>query len=340
MRRRLLPPAFAALDLGTAGWTAQALSAFCELELPQALAGRSCTAAELSAAGHGNEALLFRLLRNLCAYDVVRYAGDGRFALSHVGKGLIGRQSAASMIRYANASWHAAAYASLAQGIRRNASGFAAAHGQALFERLRENSAAGALFDAGMQAMSRLYAPPFAAAYDFSHCTSVVDVGGGTGVLLQAIVERYPNVRATVFELPACAQRARAVLDASAFAACIDVVEGDILRDAPPPARAYVLSHVLHDWDDETCAKMLANVRRSMAVESRLLVYELIAPSTNNAWSQDRLTDLEMMAMLPGRERTRKEFDALLQRSGLRVRRVLPTAAAECIVEAMRDDAR
>jgi hypothetical protein len=141
-----------------------------------------------------------------------------------------------------------------------------------------------------------------------------------------ALLRRFPNVRGTVFEVGAVVSRLQK-------ADRLEGVAGNILTDAPPKADAYILSHVLHDWDDASCVRMLQNVRRAMPPHARLLVYEIVAPPPNNWWTQDRLTDLEMLAILPGRERTREEFESLFARAGLRLDRVIATGAAESVLE-------
>ncbi|MFN2449629.1 MAG: methyltransferase [Candidatus Baltobacteraceae bacterium] len=332
LRRRLMPRSFAAIDLGTMSWVAQSICAFCELGLPDALAHGPRTPADLAQRHFGNEAFLARLLRSLAAYDVVRYCGGSRYALGHVGKALTGPDSVAPMILYANAPWHVGAYAHLAQGVRAGRSGFDIAAGQELFAFLSADPDAGRVFDGAMDALNPLYARPFAQAYDFAHVRSAVDVGGGNGLLLRAVAWRFPHVRCTVFEMPGVVARANRGGEAVAF------IAGDMFTDVPPPADCYILSHVLHDWDDAACTRILANVRAAMTLDSRLLVYELIAPPPNNRWSQDRITDLEMMAMLTGKERTREEFVQLFTRCGLRMRRVLRTAASESVIECVRDE--
>jgi hypothetical protein len=326
LRRRLIPAHYGIVELGTISWVAQSLAAFCELGLPEALAGGARTADELSAQGYGDRERLFRLLRALAAYDVVHHAGGNRFALGHLGKALIGADSAAPMLRYANARWHLDGYANLARGIRENLSGFEAAQGRTLFEYFAEHAEAGEIFDRAMQALTPLFANAFADAYDFTGMRHVIDVGGGTGVLLEKALARFPELRGTVFELPSVVARVRATER-------LQAVAGDIFNDAPPAADAYILSHVLHDWDDESCARILQNVRRGMPADARVLVCELVAPPPNNWWTQDRLSDLEMLAMLPGRERTRDEFAAIFKRAGLRLNRVIATGAPESILE-------
>ncbi|HKU67598.1 MAG TPA: methyltransferase [Candidatus Baltobacteraceae bacterium] len=327
LRRRIIPAHYGIVELGTMSWVSQSVAAFCELGLPHALAHGPRTAQELAAQGYGDRDALFRLLRALAAYDVVEHAGGERFALGHLGKALTGNASAAPMLLYGNAPWHVAAYARLAQAIRQGRSGFELTEGKPMFAYFQEHPEAGALFDAAMQSLTPLFADAFALAYDFSGTPHVVDVGGGTGALLAAVLERYPSVRGTIFELPAVVARVRAIDRLAA-------VSGSILSDAPPQADAYIFSHILHDWDDESCVRMLQNVRRAMPPHARVLVYEIVAPPPNNWWSQDRITDLEMLAMLGGRERTREEFAQLLERAGLHLDRVIATGAPESILEA------
>jgi hypothetical protein len=327
LRRRIIPRHYAIIELGAMSWVAQGATAFCELGLPDALANGPATADELAARGYGDRDSLFRLLRALAAYEVVEHVGGNRFALGHLGKALTGEDSAAPMLLYANAPWHIAAYTRLAESIRRNRSAFELNAGKPMFAYFQEHPQAGELFDAAMQSLTALFAEEFAEAYDFSNMQHVVDVGGGTGALLAVVLQRYPNVRGTVFELPSVVARMRMVDRLAALA-------GNILTDAPPPADAYILSHVLHDWDDESCVRMLQNVRRAMPAHARVLVYEIVVPPPNNWWSQDRITDLEMLAILPGRERTREEYAALFERAGLRLERIIATGAAESILEA------
>lgn len=328
LRRRIIPRHFAAIELGTMSWAAQSVAAFCELGLPDALAGAPKTADDLAAGGYGEREQLFRLLRALAAYGVTRHVGNGHFALGRLGKALIGEQSVAPMIRYANASWHTRAYTRLADAVRKNTPGFDLNEGKPLFGYFAEHREAGALFDAAMQSLTPLFAGAFAKAYDFRDVVHVVDIGGGTGLLLKTVLSRHPHVRGTVFELPAVAARV-------GITERLHAVEGSILSDAPPQADAYIFSHVLHDWDDASCARMLQNVRQSMPPNARVLVYEIVAAPPNNWWSQDRITDLEMLAMLSGRERTREEFAALFERAGLRLSRVIATGAPESILEAV-----
>jgi hypothetical protein len=333
VRRRLMPARYAAIELGTMSWVSLATAAFCELGLADALAHGPRTADELAEEGFGDRDRIFRLLRALAAYEVVAYKNDGRFALGYTGKALTGTDSVAAMVRYANARWHIAAYTRLAQAIREGGTALELKGRMPMFAFYERNPQAAQLFDAAMEAMTVLFAKPFAAAYDFSRIPHVVDVGGGTGLLLQSVLERFPAVRGTVFELPAVAARVRGNER-------LDAVAGDMLFEAPPQGDAYLLSHVLHDWDDRSCIRILENIRRAMPPHARVLVHEIVAAPPSNRWSQDRIQDLEMLAMLPGRERTIEEFTGLFEGAGLRLNRRIATGSAESILELLADPSK
>ncbi|HZZ65881.1 MAG TPA: methyltransferase [Candidatus Baltobacteraceae bacterium] len=334
VRRKMLPPHYAAAELATMSWVSLAVAAFCDLQLPDALAGQARSAKDLSRLGYGNEQMLARLLRSLSAYDIVRAVRGGRFALGYAGQSLIGPKNAAAIVRYANASWHLNAYLHLANAVRSGTPGFDLAEGRSLFARLADDEESGRIFDAAMESLSTMFAQAFASAYDFSGVMHVVDVGGGTGTLLEAVLARFPNLHGTVVDVAPVVQRGRAIVRTDGIAARLGFHAADIFSEGPPAADAYIVSHVLHDWDDPACSAVLKNIARAMRPGARLLIYELIVVPEGNAWSQDRLSDIEMMAMLPGRERTRSEFATLLTSAGLQVRRVISTSAAESIIEA------
>ncbi len=330
LRRRIMPSHIAAIELATSSWIPFATAAFCELGLPQALQSGARTPHGLSEQGYGDERSLRRLLRALSGYDVVVDLGNDRFALGHIGRALVpGKSSAAGMVRYANAKWHLEAWTNLARGIRHGEVPFQIAHGSSFFAYLQQHPDAGKLFDDAMNAVVQIHTDAVAAAYDFSGASHIVDVGGGNGVLLEAIAKRYPRTRATLFE------RREVVTHASGPFA---IAAGDFFTDALPAADVYLLSHVLHDWDDESCVRLLQNLRRAMPAGARVLAVETVVGPERNVWSQDKITDLEMLATLTGRERTLEEFDTLFARSGLRFERLIPTPAAESIIEATRSD--
>jgi hypothetical protein len=184
------------------------------------------------------------------------------------------------------------------------------------------------IFNAAMVAKSRAVLPAVIAAYDFSRHDVIADVGGGRGHLLAAILERAPRARGILFELPRVAADA-----AAAKSARLEIVAGDFFTAGLPAADLYMLMDLLHDWRDEDAAQILSAVRRAAPAHARLLIIETLVPEAPGPHFGKTL-DLIMLAVTGGRERTRTQYAALLERAGFRLERVLPTRSEYSIVEA------
>jgi hypothetical protein len=183
-----------------------------------------------------------------------------------------------------------------------------------------------AIFNAAMVAKSRAVLPAIAAAFDFSAFRTIVDIGGGRGHLLTMILERTPNAAGILFELP------HVIADAEP-ASRLTLTAGDLFTDALPPADAYLLMDVLHDWDDGDATRILRAVRAAAAPHSRTLIIETLVTEAAGPHFGKTL-DVIMLAVTGGRERTRSQYAALLAATGFRLERVLPTASQYSIVEA------
>jgi SAM-dependent methyltransferase len=184
------------------------------------------------------------------------------------------------------------------------------------------------IFNAAMVAKSRSVLPAVIGAYDFSRYGVVADIGGGRGHLLAAILEHAPTVRGILFELPHVAADAM-----TSESARLEIVAGDFFTTALPMADLYLLMDLLHDWRDDDAARILSAVRRAAPAHARLLIIETLVPETPGPHFGKTL-DLIMLAVTGGRERTRAQYAALLERAGLRLERVLPTRSEYSIVEA------
>ena len=175
-------------------------------------------------------------------------------------------------------------------------------------------------------------APAVAAAYDFSSCRLIVDVGGASGNLLGHVLAAHPQLRGVLFDLPQAMTDAPVRLQALGVAYRVTIQGGDAFESVPPGADAYLLSHVIHDWNEEKCLTILRNCRAAMSQNSRLLIIELVLREGNAPGFGS--SDMMMMALTGGAERTAREFASLLARAGLTMTRVLPTTTSASIVEA------
>jgi ubiquinone/menaquinone biosynthesis C-methylase UbiE len=176
--------------------------------------------------------------------------------------------------------------------------------------------------------------PAIVAAYDFSQFDHVVDVGGGNGSLLSAVLAAYPKLRATLFDMAEAVAAAKRGEGGPLPGA--NFVTGDIFTTAAPEGGdVYLLRHLLHDYDDRDCVRILANVRRAMHPRARVLVLEAPLPSDDSP-GPGRWLDLQVMLLCGGRERTVEDYAGLFEQVGLRLARTIPTGhPAMTVVEAV-----
>ena len=195
-----------------------------------------------------------------------------------------------------------------------------------------------AAFQASMAGRAEREAGDVVAVYDFTGLRRLVDVGGGRGVLLSAILRAAPGLSGVLMDRPAAVPEARRRLDADGLGDRAECVAGDFFAAVPPGADAYLLSRVIHDWDDDDAVRILATCRAAMTGSARLLVVEAILPERARERPDAIRMDLHMLILLGARERTEAEFRRLLGDAGLELTRVLPTAspAGLAVIEATR----
>ena len=201
-------------------------------------------------------------------------------------------------------------------------------------EYLSTNAEAGAIFNQAMTQMTTLVAQQVVTAYDFSGVRTLVDVGGGNGVLLASILKHNSGMVGTLFEQPHALAGAELVLTREGVLQRVTLVAGDALEAALPEADAYILKSVIHTLDDVYAARLLANLRRTLPVGGKLLLIERVIPGPNTpSWS--KFVNVVMLAMTGGRERTEAEYAALLAATDFAFARTLSLPSGFCIVEAV-----
>ncbi len=303
--------------------TTQLLYVAAKLDLASLLADGPKSGAEIAAAVGADRDALVRVLRGLVIEDLLTEVGDGRFALTPMGECLTPLRGAALVrgeVYYESA-------AGLLDAVLGGGTAFERVHGERFFEHLAHHSPHDAAFQASMAGRAEQEADDVVEAYDFSATCRLVDVGGGNGILLAAILRAHPDVRGVLLDREAATPAARARLQAAGVGDRAECVAGDFFVDVPGNADAYLLSRVLHDWNDSDAERVLATCRQAMRPDSRLLVIEAIMPELAHARPAAIRMDLHMLLLLGSRERTQAEFAALLNRSGFELKRVVMTAS-------------
>ena len=333
-----LPPPATLMHLVAGKFVTQALAAAAELNVAEQLVDGPRTAQEIAGAMGVHTPSLYRLMRALAAVGVLTQDDGERFALTAVGQLL--RSDAPGSFRAMSMllgrQWHHTAWASLAHSVRTGESAFLQVYGMPHFKWLQANAEEGAIFNEAMTSLTGVAADAVTQAYDFSRVAKIVDVGGGYGQFLSKILRANPHTSGILFDLPHVAEGARRLLTAAGLNARCQVLCGDFFTSVPAGCDAYVLKHILHDWDDARCERILNHCRDAMAPGGRVLVVEMVVPPPGVP-SFSRLIDLEMLAISTnGKERTEREFADLLAKSGLALARVVPTQSPYSVLEALR----
>ena len=194
-------------------------------------------------------------------------------------------------------------------------------------------------FDAAMADFTTLAAMAVAAVYDFGSLSTLVDVGGGNGALLIGILKAHPHLRGTVFDQPPAAERARKQIAERGLSDRCEAVGGDFFQQVPRGADAYILKHVIHDWNDERAVTILENCRRAMSENGRVLIVEGVYPPRIDQSLASRgaaANDVNMLVNTGGRQRSETEFRSLYDAAGFRLTRIVPTPAPVSVIEGVR----
>ena len=320
--------------------TTQLLAVLVQLGVPDRLRDGARSAASLAADAGVEPQALHRVMRALAAEGVLAEQPDGRYALTPLSE-LLCSEADGSLRDVAclyGEPWLWQAYGALQHSVRTGASAFEHVHGAPFYDHLAQHADAA---DAFQRAMSGFTAREVNAIVSACQQAGVlrgvgtlVDVGGGRGALLAALLQRDAQLRAVLFDTAdTVAAAAQALRDAGLSARCA-CVAGDFLRAVPQGGELYILKSVLHNWRDEAATTLLRNCRRAMGAAARLLIAERVVEAGARGDEAKRF-DINMMVTVGGLERTAAEYAALLQAAGLRLRQVWPTASALSVLEAV-----
>jgi len=324
------PPAI--FQMATGYWLSQAIYVAAKLGIADFLKDSPKTCAELAAATSVDQRSLFRLLRALASGGIFVALSDGRFALSNVGRELrsdVPGSQRAIAITLGEIPYHA--WGKLLHSVQTGSPAFDKAFDAGLFEYLQSNPEAANTFHEGMTDVSSMVAYAVLMAYDFSGISSMVDIGGGEGAFLRKILELHPEIEGTVFDLEPALKKARHLNANMSHGKCM-AVAGNFFAAVPVGADAYIMSDVIHDWNDEQCVTILQNCRQAMNKTGRVLVIETVVPE-GDARCFSKLLDVNMLVMTHGQERTKSEFNALFDAAGYKLTRIVRTVAPQSVIE-------
>ncbi|MDX3235107.1 methyltransferase [Streptomyces sp. ME03-5709C] len=326
-------PAGVLMQMLSGYWVTQIVRAAVDLSIPDHLADGPLRAEEIAERESSDPATTYRLLRACASLGLVAHQGERRFSDTPLSRLL--RTGAPNSLREVALTWagpsHWRAWERFPEAVRKGGTQIESALGTDFFTYLGDNPAEAELFSVAMSSMADQLNRDLTQALDTSGTALAVDVGGGTGALVQGLLLANPGLRGQSLDLPHATATAQASAEKQGLADRFTAVTGNFF-DSVPPADLYLLKMVLHDWDDADCVRILRNCRASARPGARAVVVENVIGEIG-APGFEPLADMHMLAMLPGQERDLPEFDALFAASGWRRTAVTPTALQFKIIE-------
>ena len=278
----------------TGYWVSQAIHVAAKIGIADLLKDSARSADDLAKATGSHAPSLYRLLRALASLGFFSEDAEHRFALAPLGQYLRSdvpnsKRSLAIM----TGEEHYRACAEMAYSVQTGKAAYEKVYGMPVFDYLSQHTEKSKIFDEAMVGVHGRETAAMLEAYDFSSIGVLADVGGGNGSVLKAILERYPKMRGMLYDLSGVAERAKAGIQAAGLANRCQVIGGSFFESIPSGADAYMMRHIIHDWDDEKSIRILKNIHRAIGTDGRLLVVEGVISSGNEP-SFEKLLDLAM----------------------------------------------
>ena len=331
-----LPPHAQIIQMATAYWISRIVYAAAKLDLADRLAAGPRSAAELAGETGTHAPSLHRLMRTLASLGVLTERDGKRFALTPLGEalrsGAPGAARATVLTLAGPIGWKG--FEEMMYSLETGKTGFEKAFGMPVFDYLAQHPDEASQFSETMIGVHGAEPAALAEAYDFSALGTVVDVGGASGNLLATILGRHAKPRGVLFDLPHVVRDAPKLFAARGVADRVTIESGSFFERIPAGGDAYVLSHIIHDWNEEQCLTILGHCRKAMKPGARLLIVEMVLPEGDTP-HPGKILDMTMLVLPGGQERTVPEYSELLGKAGFRLARVVPTESAVSVVEAV-----
>jgi hypothetical protein len=295
------------------------------------------TATELAAETNTHAPSVYRLLRTLASMGIFTENAAGKFELTPLAALL--REDAPNSMRdftiMMGEDWIWRAWGELMYSVKTGGVAHDKIQGMNSFEFFAQNEEAGRVFNRAMTNLSLSVIPAVVEAYDFSGIGKLVDIAGGHGLLLTGILKANPQVQGILFDLLFVIEGAGEWLEKEGIRHRVELAAGDFFQTVPAGADAYMMKHIIHDWDDEHSINILRSIHSAMNINGKVLIIEMVIPEGNEP-SPSKALDILMLVMEGGKERTKDEYRGLLEASGFRLTRIIPTKSPYSVIEGER----
>ena len=329
------PPHLCILEILNGAHVAGAVSCLAQLGIPDLLENGPKSAEELASQIGAQSAALYRLMRATACVGVLAEDSDGKFSQTPMSAVLCSeaQPSLRGLAIMGGREWHGRGWSYLEYCVKTGKQAVDKIYGMPIFEFFSKNPEEAKIFDNAMMGLSAIDGPAVADAYDFDGIHTIVDVGGGSGLLLATLLEKNPHLTGTLYEMPHVLARAENGALKPFMHRC-NLASGDMFSSVPAGVDAYIMKHIIHDWPDDACIKILKSCRQGVNSGGKLLIVDCVIEPGDH-FSPGKFLDLQMLIFPGGRERTEAQFRPLLAAAGWKLSRVIPTAAQDSIVEGL-----
>jgi hypothetical protein len=331
------PPEAVLSQMLVAPLVTQALRVVAELGIADLLTQGARSVDELADATGAHAPSLYRFMRALASCGVFVETGERVFELTPMAELLRAdvEGSMRDLAIFMGAEWHWQVWGDAVYSARTGKVAWEHVHGKEVFPYFAENVGAARVFDNAMTSFSKMVAKAIVAAYDFSSIGKLADIAGGHGSLLAAILRANPHLKGLLFDVPQVIADAQSHLEAEGVAGRCELASGDFFASVPAGADAYLMKHIIHDWDDARALAILKNCHRAMPENGRLLLAEMVVPQGNEPHFS-KIQDLEMLLSPGGLERTGEEYRQLFAEAGFELTRIIPTESPISVIEGVK----
>ena len=318
-------------------WLLSCIRVAAELNIAEILKNGPKTIEEIAQLSGTHSESLHRVMRALASQGIFRKNRDNRFANTSLSKPLMdGKGSLRNMIMHHLGKLNWSVFNEILYTVKTGKDAFSKVNGKRIYDYLSEQEEESALFDKSMTDLTDFSIEPLLNSYDFSGYKTIADIGGGEGLLLANILFKHKNTQGILIDLPAGLNNSQMIFEKYGVTDRVRIIPGNFFESVPEMADAYIVKNIIPNWSDEEGVMILTNIRQVLPDNGKILLIEMVLEEDNRP-SYGKIIDIQMMVcMQDGKERTRKEFRAIIEKAGLKIKRIVPTIAPFSIIELMK----
>ena len=331
-----MPPQAILMQLAMGAMVTEAIYVASKLRVADILSSGEKHVDEIASQSGAHSPSLYRILRSLASVGIFTETKTRTFANTGLSEPL--RSDVPGSMRqsmlFMGEPWHYNVWGNMLHSARTGGTAWKATYGVEVFEWFANHPEESEIFNGCMSELSAGSAPAIVEAYDFSGIETLADIAGGHGFLLAQVLKANPNTKGILFDIEHVIAGADDMLRTHRVEDRVEKVSGDFFVEVPA-ADAYIMKHIIHDWDDEKSIAILKTIHRSMKGDGKVLLAEMVIPEGNEP-HPGKMLDLEMLTAPGGVERTEAEYAALFEKSGFRLNRVVPTRSPFSVIEGVK----